>query len=51
MNGGGAETGKEGGGERRGERRGGRGRVVFKDAAAMGKLPPARGIDAVHLAQ
>lgn len=29
----------------------GRRRVVFKDAAAMGKLPPAHGIDAVHLAQ
>lgn len=46
--GGRAATGKEGWRERR---EGGRGRAVFKDAAAMGKLPPTHGIDAVHLAQ
>ena len=41
VNGGGAETVKEGW----------RGCGVFKDAAAMGKLPPAHEIDSVHLAQ
>lgn len=37
-------------GRRNGEKKQREG-AVFKDAAAMGKLPPAHGIDAVHLAQ
>ena len=37
-------------GGRDGEKDAGAG-VVFKDVAAMGKLPPAHGMDSVHLAQ
>lgn len=48
VNGGWAETGRE---ELREEMKGGDEFNELKDMAAMGELPPAHGIDTVHLAQ